>query len=1424
MSSDGYDAVVVGSGYGGSVAACQLSMAGVKVCLVEKGRKWEAKDFPTDSFKMISALRMENQNLGVSFGPKDALFQVYEQNDSLAAMACGLGGGSLVNAGVMLPTPVRTRRNSKWPKEWEQDWDSCETSAATMLRIQSVPVQFPVAKIMKEIDVGEMEEMVQDSLKLSMNFDLEEPPSRLLKHQNQGSCIACGNCLSGCPYDAKNSTDKNYLASAIQAGCIVKTECEVQCVVKNPFQTCQEGEIGGERRWIVYLNEIDYIKADFVILSAGVFGTTGILMKSQMRGLKLSEALGTGLSCNGNNVAYLAGSSGPLNAYGLNRKQLSKTPFEGRPGPSISSCYSSSLGFTIQSAVIPAAYPCILFKGIVTFGWPTGYWFFHGIIDKLKCLIGSKSTQAMVLNAMGHDKSDGKITLARETEKICFNPPHDPLLPRKIEAFQKITKKLGGILFMSKYRSTSVHQLGGCNASSDFSDGVCNPNGQVFDPEGEAPSQVHKGLYVCDASLIPCSVGVNPSLTIAAAAEHVSKHLVKDVLKYKSKNCTDFASKGIDRNPYTEKMHDNIKASPRDTYDVLINEWFRGHVGGMPCTVALRMRLDLQSQNNNICDDWNWVMRKSTHATLKGKIGGYVVLRAIEKDKLHILDGEVDMCELDYRTPYTQYMRYRLLLAAASGSRYILEGKKIMNPYLFALYSWRETTTLHVTFKRITGNFAAGDAGLNFKGELRITMIALLKNLLSLEGNRRARFIYLFSLNLLRTYILQLPRENHKYSVTDSDNKSYPASTLHEIKTEDGYLISCRQWNCGQNRWKLRGEMQPNPVLLLNGYCTESFCLPTEPNDLIRTLLEDGYEIWLLQSRLDMLNPPKNFTIEDIASYDIPAAINKISEFHGPSMKVHVVAHCVGGLSIHMAVMGGYISATQIASFSCTNSSMFFKLNTLATVKMWLPLVPMSMALLGNNNTLPLFETSKASLRHRLLMSIARWIPRYERCTSKECEVFSGIFGNTFWHQNLSHIMHHWLNKQSTRILPMAAFPHLRKICKSGFIVDSKGNNSYLIHPERMALSTLYISGGRSLLVTPETSFLANKYMKLHQPGFRHERVVVDGFGHSDLLIGEDSSKEVFPHILSHIRLAEEGKNIVMISKGKTCSKVALELAADPYQEYGGWETWFSPLVLVLLLLCLVFIMLFINFCIIEGPETVQDFEQMQLQEIDDNIRSRRNKIFLLMEEVRRLRIQQRIKNKVKVINENGVEETDEMPNIPSSLPFLSYVTPKTMKQLYFTSVGLISGIIVFGGLIAPTLELKLGLGGTSYEDFIRHLHLPLQLSQVDPIVASFSGGAVGVISALMLIEANNVEQQEKKRCKYCHGNGYLACAKCSASGVCLNIDPISISSASGQPLKVPTTRRCTNCSGSGKVMCPTCLCTGMLMASEHDPRIDPFD
>lgn len=109
----------------------------------------------------------------------------------------------------MIPTPVRARRDPKWPEAWEKDWDRYEATTSDMLRVQSVPTMFQNSKIMQEVIGSEYD---KKPVKLSLNIDMEE--SR--KSQQPGNCIACGNCLAGCPYNAKNSTDRTYLVSAIE--------------------------------------------------------------------------------------------------------------------------------------------------------------------------------------------------------------------------------------------------------------------------------------------------------------------------------------------------------------------------------------------------------------------------------------------------------------------------------------------------------------------------------------------------------------------------------------------------------------------------------------------------------------------------------------------------------------------------------------------------------------------------------------------------------------------------------------------------------------------------------------------------------------------------------------------------------------------------------------------------------------------------------------------------------------------------------------------------------------------------------------------------------------------------------------------------------------------------------------------------------
>lgn len=98
---------------------------------------------------------------------------------------------------------------------------------------------------------------------------------------------------------------------------------------------------------------------------------------------------------------------------------------------------------------------------------------------------------------------------------------------------------------------------------------------------------------------------------------------------------------------------------------------------------------------------------------------------------------------------------------------------------------------------------------------------------------------------------------------------------------EDGIIICCIKFSCAQYQSRFQEEKQRNPILLVNGYSTESYCLPTESTDLARTLLGEGHDVWLLQSRLHPKNPSNDFTIEDIGRFDIPAGniFNKFNRF-----------------------------------------------------------------------------------------------------------------------------------------------------------------------------------------------------------------------------------------------------------------------------------------------------------------------------------------------------------------------------------------------------------------------------------------------------------------------------------------------------------------------------------------------------------------
>lgn len=144
--------------------------------------------------------------------------QLHDQGNSFAGVICGLGGGSLTNAGLMVSTPVRVKKDPRWPKEWHKDWESYETRALTMLDTQDAPVMFPSARALTAVS-DEIEDSSPSPIRQTVNFISKDDPSNDSNRgtsKNLDPCVGCGNCMSGCPYNAKCSNDKNYIATAIE--------------------------------------------------------------------------------------------------------------------------------------------------------------------------------------------------------------------------------------------------------------------------------------------------------------------------------------------------------------------------------------------------------------------------------------------------------------------------------------------------------------------------------------------------------------------------------------------------------------------------------------------------------------------------------------------------------------------------------------------------------------------------------------------------------------------------------------------------------------------------------------------------------------------------------------------------------------------------------------------------------------------------------------------------------------------------------------------------------------------------------------------------------------------------------------------------------------------------------------------------------
>ncbi len=522
-----YDAIVVGSGYGGGVAALRLARAGLSVAVLERGREVVTGEFPS-RFPQISK-EFQVTGARVRTGSPTALFDVRLGEDMHVLVGCGVGGGSLINAGVALRPDARVFADAVWPGQLRQDGllDEGFARAARWLR----PARHDGAAALTRFKA-------LDAASAALGFAPVSPPIAVSFSDTvnpagiaQPACTLCGDCCAGCNVGAKNTVALTYLPAAVSCGAEIFAQARVRQV------TAASG--GG---WRVVLDPVGAtgtdavprtIEARVVILAAGTLGSTEILLRSRDQGLAISGRVGHRFSANGDIIAFGYGAKLPVNAIGVGHPAKVDITVGAAVSAQIEIKDAANLDheMCIQEGALPSAFAPALPVMFV----PNGR-----LLGALQSLVSGvykgPFASLQTFFAVSHDNAGGVFRLDGDRLALAWPGARDqPVYARLDAALGALTARTGGDYVRNPLAGTvmghqpaTAHPLGGAGMGADRGDGVVDHMGRVFDAAGSATNAVHDGLYVVDGAVIPRSLGVNPLLTITALAERAMLHLARE--------------------------------------------------------------------------------------------------------------------------------------------------------------------------------------------------------------------------------------------------------------------------------------------------------------------------------------------------------------------------------------------------------------------------------------------------------------------------------------------------------------------------------------------------------------------------------------------------------------------------------------------------------------------------------------------------------------------------------------------------------------------------------------------------------------------------------------------------------------------------------------------------------------------------------
>lgn len=503
--------MVVGSGFGGSIAALRLAQAGKSVLVLERGRRWRPGEFPrdvTDTDTLLWEYPRRRSGTG--------LFDLRFMRGLAAVVASGVGGGSLVYANIHIRPDASVFDDPRWPAEIDRAaLDPYYDRVASELSIQPLPADERVPK--------------RDAYRAAAGrlgyevFDPDEAVSwRAGAGPGRGRCELVAECEFGCQLGAKNTLDVTYLAEAERLG----TQ-----VLPSALATAVEPAAGGYRVRYATVpgGEPASVTGTRVVVSAGTLGTNELLLRSRdvARTMpELSPHLGCGYSGNGDFLGSVMDADVELE------------PWLGPDVTSVIKRFDQAPGFTLAAPTFNRSVMAVLtalgqprapaLGPLAPLLWPLLGRFMpwalrHGLLSRA----GHSShdpARTTFLFAIGQDNAGGRLRLRRGRLDLDWNyaREHKALIDRMEATMRAVGDEYGGtfsplVSWLLFRRITTVHSLGGCHPGPSADRGVVSPDGQVHG---------YPGLFVSDGSVIPTSLGFHPAMTIAAVSERTADAVV----------------------------------------------------------------------------------------------------------------------------------------------------------------------------------------------------------------------------------------------------------------------------------------------------------------------------------------------------------------------------------------------------------------------------------------------------------------------------------------------------------------------------------------------------------------------------------------------------------------------------------------------------------------------------------------------------------------------------------------------------------------------------------------------------------------------------------------------------------------------------------------------------------------------------------